>query len=344
MKKTLREIAALVKGEVCGDPDIVIQGAKGIREAREGDVTFLSNRRYVSLLNETQASAVLVSRDVTEAGRPIVRVKDPSLAFIEVVHLFTPSEIRHPKGIHKSAVIAKTAKLAKGVAVGACAVIEDGAVIGEDTVIYGGCHIGHDARIGRECLIYPNVSIRERVTIGARVFIQSGAVIGSEGFGYVEVDGAHKLIPQVGTVVVEDDVEIGANVTIDRARFDRTLIGRGTKIDNLVQIGHNVVIGENSIIVAQAGIGGSTHIGKDVTIAGQAGLVGHIEIGDGAICAAQAGVISSVAERTMVSGYPARPHNETMKVYAAARRLPQLLKEVAGLKKKIKALEERLGK
>ncbi len=344
MKKTLREIAVLVKGEVSGDPDTVIKGAKGIREAEEGDVTFLSNRRYVSLLKETKASAVLVPRDVTGAGRPVVRVQDPSLAFAQVVGLFVSSEIRHPQGIHKSAVISKTARLGKGVAVGACAVIGDGAVVGEETVIYGGCYVGHDARIGKGCLLYPNVSIRERVQIGERVFIQSGTVIGSEGFGYVRVDGAHKLIPQVGTVVVEDDVEIGANVTIDRARFDKTLIGRGTKIDNLVQIAHNVVIGANSIIVAQAGISGSTHIGRDVTIAGQAGLVGHIEIGDGAICAAQAGVISSVAPRTMVSGYPARPHREAMKVYAAMQRLPQLLKEIAELKKKIKALEERLGK
>ncbi len=344
MKKTLREIAALVKGELCGDPDIVIKGARGIREAAEGDVTFLSNRRYACLLKETKASVVLVPRDVAGAPRPVIRVKDPSLAFAQVVGLFAPAEIRHPKGIHKSAVIAKTARLARGVAVGACAVIEDGASVGERTVIYGGCHIGHDARIGKDCLIYPNVAVRERVTIGDRVFIQSGTVIGSEGFGYVQGDGDYKLIPQVGTVVVEDDVEIGANVTIDRARFDRTLIGRGTKIDNLVQIAHNVVIGENSIIVAQAGISGSTRIGKNVTIAGQAGLVGHIEIGDGAICAAQAGVIGSVPERTVVSGYPARPHKEAMKVYAAMQRLPQLVKEIADLKKKIRALEERPGK
>ena len=344
MKKTLREIAVLVKGEVCGDPDIVITGAKGIREAKEGDVTFLSNRRYAPLLKETKASVVLVALDVAEVERPVIRVKDPSWAFAEVISLFSPAVIHHPKGIHKSAVIAKTAKLAKGVAVGACAVIEEGAVIGANTVIYGGCYIGHDARIGKDCLIYPNVSVRERVQIGDRVFIQSGTVIGSEGFGYVQIDGAHKLIQQVGTVVVEDDVELGANVTIDRARFDWTLIGRGTKIDNLVQIGHNVTLGENTLIVAQAGIAGSVRIGKDVTIAGQVGIVGHIEIGDGAICAAQAGVIGPVPAHTMVSGYPARPHAEMMKVYAAMQRLPQLLKEIADLKKKIKALEERLGK
>ncbi|MGE5279794.1 MAG: UDP-3-O-(3-hydroxymyristoyl)glucosamine N-acyltransferase [Deltaproteobacteria bacterium] len=344
MRKTIREIAALVKGEVAGDPNIPITGARGIREAREGDVTFLSNRRYAPLLKETQASAVLVPLDVKAEGRAVIRVADPSLAFAQIIAVFAPAKLRHPKGIHKKAVIAKTAKLAKGAAVGACAVIEDGAVIGANTVIYGGSYIGRDVRVGRDCIFYPNVSIRERVTIGDRVFIQSGAVIGSEGFGYVEVDGAFTLVPQVGTVVIEDDVEIGANVTIDRARFDRTLIGRGTKIDNLVQIAHNVVTGESCIIVAQAGISGSTQLGKKVTIAGQAGLVGHITIGDGAICAAQAGVIGSVPPHTMVSGYPARPHAEAMKVYAALQRLPQTLKEIAELKKKIKALEERSEK
>jgi UDP-3-O-[3-hydroxymyristoyl] glucosamine N-acyltransferase len=179
------------------------------------------------------------------------------------------------------------------------------------------------------------------VSIGDRVLIQSGSVIGSEGFGYVQVDGKYKLIPQTGTVVIEDDVEIGANVTIDRARFDKTFIGKGSKIDNLVQIAHNVVIGENSIIVAQAGISGSTHIGNHVTIAGQAGLVGHIDIGDGAILAAQAGVTKSVPPHTMVSGYPARPHREAMKIYAAMQQLPDMVKTLSELKRKIQALEEK---
>jgi len=180
------------------------------------------------------------------------------------------------------------------------------------------------------------------VSIGDRVIVQSGTVIGSEGFGYANVDGVYHLIPQVGTVVVEDDVEIGANVTIDRARFDKTVIGRGTKIDNLVQIAHNVVIGENCIIVAQAGISGSTHIGNNVTIAGQAGLVGHITIGDGAICAAQAGVTKSVAPKTIVSGYPARPHEEAKKLNAYISRLPELAQTIKDLKRKIEEIESRL--
>lgn len=344
MEKTLRQIATLVGGVVVGDPDTRITGANGIKEAQKGDVTFLGNRRYAPLLATTQASAVFVPMDVTESPRPLVRVADPSLAFTQAMALFHPAPVRHPQGVHSTAVIAPTARLGQHVSVGACAVIEDGAAIGDNTILYAGCYVGADVKVGRDCIFYAHVALRERVTVGDRVFIQSGTVVGSEGFGYVKIDGQYRLIPQVGTVVIEDDVEIGANVTIDRARFGKTVIGRGTKIDNLVQIAHNVVVGADSIIVAQAGISGSTRIGDRVTIAGQAGLVGHIEIGDGAILAAQAGVTKSVDPGVMVSGYPARPHDQAMKVYAATQRLPELAKTIAELKKKIEALEEKLKK
>jgi UDP-3-O-[3-hydroxymyristoyl] glucosamine N-acyltransferase len=340
-KKTLREIAEIVQGEVGGDPSVVIKGVNGIRDAKEGDITFLANEKYFSALQKTRASAVLVPRGTAPAeAKPLIYVDNPSLAFAKVVGLFYPEKARYPKGIHRKAVIAKGVKIGKGVAVGAGAVIEEGAVIGDRTIIYPLCYVGRGTKIGCDCLIYSNVSLREKVLIGDRVFIQSGTVIGSEGFGYTQVDGKYVLIPQVGTVVIEDDVEIGANVTIDRARFDKTVIGRGSKIDNLVQIAHNVVIGENSIVVAQAGISGSTHIGKNVTIAGQAGLVGHIEVGDGAILAAQAGVTKSVPPKTMVSGYPARPHQEAMKIYAAMTRLPEMIKTIAELKRKIEELKK----
>lgn len=342
MEKTLKEIAAFVGGEVVGDSQVVISGVSGIKEAKKGDITFLSSRHYMPLIETTQASAIITFFDIGTASKPIVKTKDPSLAFGQVVSLFHPAPIKHPQGIHPTAVISKNAKLGAGVCVGAHAVIEDDVLIGDRTIIYAGCYIGHSARVGADCLFYPNVSIRERVSIGNRVFIQSGAVVGSEGFGYARVDGVYKLIPQVGTVVIEDDVELGANVTIDRARFDKTSIGKGTKIDNLVHIAHNVVIGENSAIAAQTGISGSTHIGNGVTIAGQAGLVGHIEIGDGAILAAQAGITKSVPAQTMVSGYPARPHQEAMRIYAAMTRLPELVKIVGELKKKIEELEERV--
>lgn len=212
--------------------------------------------------------------------------------------------------------------------------VEDNAQIGDQTILYAGVYVGQQVKIGANCVIYPHVSVRERVIIGNRVIIHNGAVIGSDGFGYASVAGMHQKIPQIGTVVIEDDVEIGANVTIDRARFDKTMIGRGTKIDNLVQIAHNVVIGENSIIVAQAGISGSTVIGKNVTVAGQAGIVGHISIGDDAVVAAQAGVTKSVPPRTCVSGYPAKPHNVAKRINAYVQRLPELFLKVSEIEKR----------
>lgn len=344
IKKTVGEIACLVHGEVVGDADIVIAGARGISEACCGDIAFVANTRYIPLVNKTQASAIIVPLHMEKVAKPVIKVKDPSSAFAQVVKVFYPESIQHPKGIDKNAVISKKAKIGKGVAVGAYAVIEDHVEIGDNSIVYAGCFIGHGSHIGSDCLFYANVSIRENIQIGNRVFIQSGSVIGSEGFGYLNVEGVHCLIPQIGTVVIEDDVEIGANVAIDRARFDRTVIGKGTKIDNLVQIAHNVIIGQNCIIVAQAGISGSTRIGNGVTIAGQAGLVGHITIGDGAILAAQAGVTKSVPPKTVVSGYPARPHQEAKRINAYVQNLPQMAASIKELKKRIEELEAELKK
>lgn len=340
MRKTLREIAALIDGEVIGDADVIITGISGIKEARAGDITFLANPRYQPLLETTQASAVITSRDIKPALKPIIRTENPSLAFAKIVSLIEPRDVKHPKGIHPTALIGKGAILGKDVAIGAYTVIEDGVLIGDNAVIYAGCYLGCRSKIGRDTLIYPHVSIREGVVIGERVIIHSGTVIGADGFGFATLDGIHHKIPQIGTVVIEDDVEIGANVSVDRARFDKTVIGKGTKIDNLVQIAHNVIIGENSIIVAQAGISGSTVIGKGVTLAGQAGLVGHITIGDGAVVAAQAGVTKSVPANTLVSGYPAKPHPIAKRINACVQNLPKLYETVALLKKKIEELEQ----
>jgi UDP-3-O-[3-hydroxymyristoyl] glucosamine N-acyltransferase len=226
------------------------------------------------------------------------------------------------------------------VAIGPYVVIEDGVKIGDRCVIYSGVWIGYETEIGNDCLIYPNVSIREKTSVGDRVIIHNGTVIGSDGFGYDTKDGVHHKIPQLGCVVVEDDVEIGANVTIDRARFDRTIIGKGTKIDNLVHIAHNVTTGENCMIVAQVGISGSTTIGKNVTLAGQAGLAGHISVGDNAIVGAQAGVTKSVAANTFVSGYPAKPHKEATKINAHIQRLPEFCDKISQLKKRLDKIEK----
>ncbi|MFH0738390.1 MAG: UDP-3-O-(3-hydroxymyristoyl)glucosamine N-acyltransferase [Candidatus Omnitrophota bacterium] len=343
MQKTLKEIAKLVNGEVVGDEGIVITGVCGIKEAEAGDITFVANPKYFPFIEKTRATAIIVPRDLKDASRPIIRTDNPSIAFAKVLSLAMIFEVVHPKGIHPSAILGKDVSLGKDVAVGAYTVIEDNVAIGDKSIIYGGCYIGHHTKIGSDTLIYPNVSIRERLLIGSRVVIHSGTVIGSDGFGFVNIEGLNQRIPQIGTVVIEDDVEIGSNVTIDRARFDKTIIGSGTKIDNLVQIAHNVVVGANSIIIAQAGISGSTTIGKGVTIAGQAGLVGHINIGDGAVLAAQAGVTKSVPPNTIVSGYPAKPHEVAKQVNACVQSLPRLYNTVAGLKKKIEELERRLS-
>lgn len=342
VKLTLKEIGALVGGEVVGSDKIVISGISGIKEAKKGDITFLANPRYEALLETTKASAVITSRDIIQSSKPLVRTINPSLAFAKVVSMFASTANRHPKGIHKTALISSTARLGKNVALGAYAIIGDNVVIGDDTIIYDSCYVGNEVTLGNNCLIYPHVSIRERIEIGNRVIIHCGAVIGSDGFGFEAVNGVQEKIPQIGTVLIEDDVEIGANVTIDRARFDKTIIGKGTKIDNLVQIAHNVITGKNCLIIAQAGVSGSTVLEDNVILAGQAGLVGHIRIGEGAVVAAQAGVTKSVPARTMVSGYPARKHDTAIKVNACVQNLPALYKKIKVLEEKVKDLEKKL--
>jgi len=339
MKFTLGEIANLVKGELVGSPDIVITGISGIKDSQEGDITFLANTKYAPLVKTTKASAIITSKEITGTLKPLIKTENPSLAFARVVQLVAEGNGKHPEGIHPTALIAPGAKLGANVTVGPYTIIGEEVEVGEGTVIYGGCYIGRHTKIGKNGLFYPHAVVRERTIIGNNVIIHCGAVIAGDGFGFAVVDGIQEKIPQIGIVVIEDDVEIGANVTIDRARFDKTLIGRGTKIDNLVQIGHNVVIGENSIIVAQAGISGSTKLGKSVVLAGQAGLVGHISVGDNAIIAAQAGVTKSIAADTKVSGYPARPHEAAKRINACVQRLPQLYKKIKELEDKISVLE-----
>jgi UDP-3-O-[3-hydroxymyristoyl] glucosamine N-acyltransferase len=342
MRKTLREIAKLINGEVVGDDSIVITGVAGIKEAREGEITFLANPKYFPLIDKTGASAIITSRELETAPKPIIRTQNPSLAFAKVISSFAPSGVIHPKGIDPTAKLGKDVSLGKDVAVGSYVVIENNVSIGDNTIIYPGCYIGHHTKIGTNTLIYPNVSIREQITIGKCAIIHSGTVIGSDGFGFETIDGVHHKIPQIGTVEIGDDVEIGANVTIDRARFDKTVIGSGTKIDNLVHIAHNVVIGKNSIIVAQVGISGSTTIGSNVTLAGQVGIVGHIDIGDNAVVMAQAGVTKSLPGQDSYWGTPAKPLDVVKHVNACVQNLPRLYKLVDELKKKIEELEAKL--
>jgi UDP-3-O-[3-hydroxymyristoyl] glucosamine N-acyltransferase len=338
MQRTLKEVADFIKGELTGGHDIVITGINGIKESEPGDLTFLSNPKYQSLVDKTKASAVITSYDVS-INKPAIRVDNPSLAFAKAITLFKDDKLIHPKGVHSSVIIGEGVKLGKNVSFGAYVVVGPNALIGDNTIIYPGSFIGAYTKVGSNALIYANVSIRENCTIGNNVIIHSNAVIGSDGFGFVNVEGKHHKIPQVGIVEIHDDVEIGANVTIDRARFGKTVIGAGTKIDNLVQIAHNVVIGKNCLIVSQVGISGSTTIGNNVILAGQVGLVGHINIGDNVIVTAQSGISKSIPPNMLVSGSPARPHMQNQRILASTQNLPNLFSLVKKLKKRIEDLE-----
>lgn len=339
MKMRLDKLAEILNGVVVGDGSVEITGVAGIREAKQGDITFLANPKYESYVATTNASAVIVANDHKRISKPIIQIENPYLAFLKTVHLFKSDTQKVEIGTHPSAVIGKNVKIGEAVSVGPLVVIEDDVEIGDNVVLMASCYVGPRCRIGKGTFVYPNVTLREDIVVGERVIIHSGAVVGSDGFGFAKDGEVYRKIPQVGNVEIGEDVEIGANVTIDRATTGTTAIGRGTKIDNLVQIAHNVVVGENSIIVAQVGISGSTEVGKGVTLAGQVGIVGHIKIGDYAMVGSQAGVTKSVPSRSRVSGYPAAPHELSKRINASLKRLPQLLKQFRGLEKRVDDLE-----
>jgi UDP-3-O-[3-hydroxymyristoyl] glucosamine N-acyltransferase len=335
MTFTVEQLAKASGGELLGDPSLRITGAASLSEATPGEISFFGNRKYIHLLRKTRASAVFVPPDFCEPiNAAQIRVSDPSKAFEQVVIRFAPEPINLTRGIHPSAIIDQSAHIGERVSIQPHAVVEPGARIGDDTIIGAGSYVGHETVIGTGCLIYPLVTIRERSRIGSRVIIHSGAVIGADGFGFEMIDGRHQKIQQLGIVQIDDDVEIGANTTVDRARFGRTWIQQGVKIDNLVQIAHNVVIGKNSVIVAQTGISGSTRVGERVTMAGQVGIVGHVEIADGTIIAAQSGVSKSLPGGVWF-GYPAVPFHEAKQQFAWVHRLGKLFARVKEIEKKL---------
>ena len=334
---TLRELAEMSDGELVGDPKQIIKGAASLIEAEEGDITFFGDARYLALLRKTRASAVFLPRDFSESiPQAQIRVTNPAKAFEKLALQLAPEPIRMAPGVHPTAVVDPSATLAEGVSIQPHAVIEANVSIGPNTLIGAGSYIGHESVIGADSLIYPNVTIRERIIIGARVIIHGGAVIGADGFGFEVVDGRYVKIPQRGIVQIDDDVDIGANSTIDRARFGRTWIQRGVKIDNLVQIAHNVVIGEDSAIAAGVGIAGSTRIGRRVIIGGQAGLVGHIEVADNTMIGAQTGVTKNIGPGAFLLS-PAVPIENAREHLAWTHRLGKLYARV-------KALEEKMGR
>lgn len=339
------ELADRIGAQVEGDGRVQISGLAGIGEARKGDITFVANRRYIAQAAETKASAIIVETAwSTPCPATLIKVDNPDKAFAVIAELFAPALIPVRPGIHPQAVVSEEAVLGKDVSVGPFSVIEAGAVIGDHTCISAQCYIGHNVKVGSNTHLYPQVSIRESCEIGSRVILHNGAVIGSDGFGYsVNDHGVRTKITQIGIVLIEDDVEIGANTTIDRARFGRTRIGKGAKIDNLVMVAHNVQVGEHSVLVSQCGVAGSSVVGNRAILAGQAGVAGHLHIGEGAIVGAQAGVTKDVAPKTYVSGYPAAPHDKASRIHAHLMRLPDLKKRVNLLETKVNSLVEKFN-
>lgn len=334
----------MVGGDLAGNPKQVVTGLAGVREAAPGDLSFLASPKYQSAVKSTRASVLIVARNLDVAfGGTLIRVDDPAEAFARLVRQVAPRPAVFTPGIHPTAVIAPTAKLGKDVSIQPYAVIEDDVIVGDRSVIGAGSYIGHECRLGADCLLYPHVSLRERTILGDRVTVHCGVVLGADGFGYETVGGKHQKIPQVGFVEIGNDVEIGANTAIDRGRFGRTRIGAGTKIDNLVQIGHNCVIGEHCIICGLAGIAGSTIIGNYVTIAGQVGVAGHLTIGDKSIIMAQAGVTKDVPAGAVMLGSPAVPHKEFKRANAASQRLPETLDRFHELERQLAEMRARLA-
>jgi UDP-3-O-[3-hydroxymyristoyl] glucosamine N-acyltransferase len=347
----LSHIAQLVNGEIEGDTRLDIERLSKIEDAEAGDVTFYANPKYEKFLSSTSASAVLVSKSADmkalsnrNTRLTFVKVEDPYRAFLKLVEVFYPAPAPMPKGIHPSAVVARSAIVGKDVAIGPNVVVGEKCAIGNGVTLNANVVVGDNVTIGDSTVLYANVTVREQCKIGKRCIVHSGAVVGSDGFGFVpNPDGTYEKIPQRGIVVIEDDVEIGANCTIDRATIGETKIGRGVKLDNLIQVAHNVVVGEHTVIAAQTGISGSTKIGKNCIIAGQVGFVGHITIADRTKIGAQSGIPKSIGDPGKTYfGYPAKEHLHALRIEGAIRQLPELLVEIREMKKRITELEARL--
>lgn len=337
MQASLNDIAILLGAKVTGNGKVAIERLAGLEECGPGDLTFLGDPKRASALANLKASGILVPEDcMIVPAIPHIRVKDPAAAMIVLAERWL-RELRRPyPGKHPTAFLGRGVTMGKNVSVGAYVVLEDGAQIGDGSVLEAHVTVGREARVGKACWIHPRVVIGDRCTLGDRVILQPGVVIGGDGFGYLPMEGKHRKIPQIGIVEIGDDVEIGANSAVDRARFGRTLIGSGTKLDNLVHVGHNVKIGRNCLVVAQVGIAGSTVIGDGVTIAGQVGIAPHLKIGDGATIASRSAVFDDIPPGAIVSGHPAREHRRNLREQAAIRRLPEILQ-------RLRELEARTG-
>ncbi len=344
MNKKLKEIAQIIEGELFGDENIIIKNVNDLEKAEPGDITFVKDEKYFDLAKKTKASCLIVPKKIDGLSIPYIIVKDPYLAFVKILNILYLEKRSFYKGIHPTAIIGKNVKIFKEVSVGPYCVIEDNVIIKSKTVLGCFVYVGKNVEIGENVFIYPNVTIKEDTRIANNVIIHSGAVIGSEGFGYLQKEKGHIKIPQVGKVVIEDDVEIGANVCIDRATINETRISKGAKIDNLVHIAHNVFIGQNVLLLAQVGIAGSSKIGKNTILAGQTGVVDHITVGENVVAGPRTGIVQDVKDHQIVWGTPPIPFNEQKKIAVASRRLPKLINEFLELKKRLNKIEEEISK
>jgi len=336
----LTELAERLGGELAGRGDIDIRGVAGIGEAHDGDITFLTDEKRIKDLPACRASAVIVPRGAPELPIPSIAVKNPRFAFAQVLRIFHERPYA-PGGISERSVIGKDVVLGAGPTIHPCVVVSDGARIGDRVTLYPGVYVGSGSTIGDDSIVYPNVSIREGVSIGRRVIVHSGTVIGSDGFGFVTEGGRHHKIPQIGGVIIEDDVEIGANCTIDRATLGMTSIKQGTKLDNMVHVAHNVTIGEHCLLAAQVGIAGSSTLGNYVVLGGQAGMADHTTVGDRVMVGGGSGVTRNMEAGQVVAGFPAIPLREWLKAQAVFPKLPELKKLVAQLAHRIEELEKK---
>ena len=336
---TLEELARVAGGRLSGPADLLVKGIQSLDQAGPDEISFAVGPKYKDLVKQSRAGAIVLPEGwPEETNRPAIFVKDPYLAYARLVAAFTSRPFT-PLGVSQGAFIGKGCEIHQEVTIHPGVFIAEKVKIARGVTLYPGVVLGDGVEIGEGSTLYPNVVVYQGCKIGSRVNVHAGAVIGSDGFGYARDGETYVKIPQIGTVVIEDDVEIGANACIDRAALGETRIGRGTKIDNLVQVAHNVAIGPNSVLVSQVGIAGSARLGRGVVLGGQAGVVGHIEIGDGAMIGPQAGVAGDVAPGEIVSGSPAMPHRLWRRVSVSIKKIPELLKEVKELKNRIKDLE-----
>jgi UDP-3-O-[3-hydroxymyristoyl] glucosamine N-acyltransferase len=337
VERTLAELAALLGGRLQGPADLVIQGIAALDCATPRDISFISEKRYARLAAQSQAGAFIVGPDQAHLPRPLIIVPHPYLAYAQTAALFAPPRNRWP-GVSPLAYLGQGVEMGREVSISPLVFIGNDVRLGDRVTIMPGCVLGDQVQIGADTLLYPNVTILERCTLGQRVIVHSGTVIGTDGFGFVPGKEGHHKIPQLGIVVIEDDVEIGGNCAIDRGALGETRVGRGVKMDNLVHLAHNVTVGEYSFLVAQVGVAGSTKLGKRVALGGQAGIVGHIELGDGVQVAAQSGVPHSLPAGLTVSGSPARPHLENLRIISHLTKLPEVYKRLKDLEKRIEEL------